>query len=923
VSIVQEATQNNGNDDLITPTLGIAQSQEAGDGTITQTATANQSNTSTQNANGNSANATAKDVSVTSTGNVEAGGDGVVGQSIANADVHIVQKTIQSNVSGQSQAAGTGAITQTATANQSNTSTQNANNNSANATSGAVNVSNTGNVTAGGNGVVGRSIATAEVKIDRKQQPLNAASISQLAGGAATITPSITQTQNNSGNSVSATSGPVSVTSVGNITAGGNGMVVGSSASASSTVNVVDPAVAGDVIANSQGNISAGENGVIAASLASSSAGGNATTGNVTVDVHGDITAGKMGILASSIAEIGGVGGDPSKQGKITVSVDGGTVTGGDGFYGVAILGGNNNELDNSVSGVITSLSKQAILNGSTGTLTLNNLGLIDGSIDKTTDAGLTNFNNFAGAEFDSGKIINLGGGELWNEGVLSPGGPGSIQTSNLTGDLYQGGKGVLVVDLDAQAGVSDKILVSGEAEMSGKVQPIIDRLGVDPKQFMIVSAQEPSTYQGMTLTNIPQSVVGDVNLSLWWTSKGILLDYSLTNVNFTPQGLNSPNQTAVGNNLNANYVGDPSPGVKNTLNAAANASTSLNSYTAALDQLSGSQFAQELQSVLWSLRPINELITDRMDCSLNQQVVGPTRYGNDQALTRGPINCFTPGKFQMWARAQGVWNHDSGDINAPGFDEQEWGVWGGGDYALNGSPIFLGVAGGFFSSNMDFDKFGGARGANIDYSGGQVAGYAGWDNSIWYNRGIVSAGFYDGTSHRNFTFTSPINGHPDSDVVSFYDEAGRRFAIGTNVTMTPFAGVTVANAQLDGFTETDTANSGAALKISDSNGDSLVSTVGLRFNGTWGAFRPDAAVAWEHEFDDTFQTVHARFASSTSNNKFRVIGTELGADAVVVDAGASYALGPQNDLSVRYIGRFLSDFDSNSVSGRWTYKFY
>jgi len=275
-----------------------------------------------------------------------------------------------------------------------------------------------------------------------------------------------------------------------------------------------------------------------------------------------------------------------------------------------------------------------------------------------------------------------------------------------------------------------------------------------------------------------------------------------------------------------------------------------------------------------------------------------------------------------MWARAQGVWNHDSGDINAPGFDEEQWGVWGGADYALN-SPIFMGVAGGFFNSNMDFDKFGGARGATIDYSGGQVAGYAGWDNSVWYNRGIVSAGFYNGNSHRNFTFTSPIKGDQDSDVVSFYDEAGRRFAIGPNVTITPFAGVTIANAQLDGFTETDPANSGAALKISDSDGDSLVSTVGLRFNGAWGAFSPHAAVAWEHEFDDTFQTVHARFASSTSNSKFKVIGTDLGDDAVVVDAGASYALGPQNDLSVRYIGRFLSDYDSNSVSGRWTYKFY
>ena len=83
-------------------------------------------------------------------------------------------------------------------------------------------------------------------------------------------------------------------------------MVSQSIASASSTVNVVDPAVAESVTANSQGNISAGENGVLATSLASASAGGDAHTGTVKVDVNGDITAGKMGILAASIAEIDG-----------------------------------------------------------------------------------------------------------------------------------------------------------------------------------------------------------------------------------------------------------------------------------------------------------------------------------------------------------------------------------------------------------------------------------------------------------------------------------------------------------------------------------------------------------------------------------------------------------------------------------------
>ena len=153
--------------------------------------------------------------------------------------------------------------------------------------------------------------------------------------------------------------------------------------------------------------------------------------------------------------------------------------------------------------------------------------------------------------------------------------------------------------------------------------------------------------------------------------------------------------------------------------------------YSALLDQLSGAQFAQELQSVLWSLRPLNELITDRMDCGLNQSNIGPVARGYDDKALGGyePSGCFRPGQVQAWARAWGGWNNNDGDANAPGYDERQWGIWGGADYAL-GDTVVLGVAGGFFRSDMDFERFGGVSGGSIEYDGGQIAGYAGWDNS-------------------------------------------------------------------------------------------------------------------------------------------------------------------------------------------------
>jgi uncharacterized protein with beta-barrel porin domain len=350
------------------------------------------------------------------------------------------------------------------------------------------------------------------------------------------------------------------------------------------------------------------------------------------------------------------------------------------------------------------------------------------------------------------------------------------------------------------------------------------------------------------------------------------------------------------------------------------------NDYSAVLDQLTGSQFAQELQSVLWSLRPLNESITDRMDCGLKQSNIGPVVRGYDNKASGGyePVGCFRLGQVQAWARVWGGWNNNDGDVNAPSFDERQWGIWGGADYAL-GDTVVLGVTGGFFRSDMDFARFGGVSGGSIEYDGGQIAGYAGWDNAIWYNRTIVSAGFYDGESHRNVTFNRPAvdpSGTPDADVVSFYNEAGRRVAVGNNVTLTPFAGVTVAHAERDGFTENDRLNTGAALKVSGSDAGSVASILGLRFNGGWGAFKPQVALGWQHEFDDTSQMVKVSFAGAPSGSNFKVIGTDLGNDTLVVDAGASYAVGPASDISVRYVGRFLDDYDAQSVMGRWTYKF-
>ena len=262
--------------------------------------------------------------------------------------------------------------------------------------------------------------------------------------------------------------------------------------------------------------------------------------------------------------------------------------------------------------------------------------------------------------------------------------------------------------------------------------------------------------------------------------------------------------------------------------------------YPLFLDQLAGAEYPQHLQSVLWSTRTINRIVGERMECSGASSpfdIDGGTSAALGDGTSAVPVadapseepmassGCFDREKVQVWVRGFGSWNELDGDREAPGFDESQYGVIFGADYSFTES-WFLGIAGGYFDSNGDFDSWGGRRGASIDYDGLQLAAYGGYDNSVVYARGVLAYGNYDGDSERDIYIpdlvSGRLSGDPSSDVLSFYGEAGYRFDISSGLNLTPYAGVTLARANLDGFTEKDPDGTGAALSVHDSDAEFL-----------------------------------------------------------------------------------------------------
>ena len=368
------------------------------------------------------------------------------------------------------------------------------------------------------------------------------------------------------------------------------------------------------------------------------------------------------------------------------------------------------------------------------------------------------------------------------------------------------------------------------------------------------------------------------------------------------------------------------------TLDAAA--------YANELDQLSGSQYANHLQSVLWSTRAIDRVITDRMECAADTTHEktasnGDAKVGNNTITPTADIisstGCYRPGEANIWMSGFGQWNKLSGDNNAPGYDETQYGILFGADYAFTDS-LFFGIAGGYFNSKGSFDNWGGASGASIDYDGLNLAAYGGYDNSTYYLRGIVAYGNYSGNATRHLALDAPnteysnLKGSPDSNTWSFYGETGYRFDLSSVGQITPFLGLSIATANLDSFTEKDPSLSGAALNVHSSNANSVASVLGARFTADMamgsGIFSPVLSVAWMHEFDSTRQEVNMSFAGAPAGASFKAVGSNVGRDSAVVDAGAKFQFPDALDVGLYYNGQFNADYTSNGVTATLGYKF-
>ena len=554
------------------------------------------------------------------------------------------------------------------------------------------------------------------------------------------------------------TMGAVTVVSEGNIESEGSGIVAINQGEADAPVSVTH-----------SGNI----NSVTGAGIVASS-----VNGEVAVTLNdGVVTAAADGISVEGYNDL-----------SVTVN-ENSSVTGASGSAGVLFSIGLENTLMNY--GTIDNaggFSDYAVL-AEGNNINVSNFGTISGNVKLGPWVNV--FNNYEGALFNTGELVDLNSGfgnVLQNAGTVSPGGVGNLLTTELIGSLNNGETGKLLFDVDMVGSGVDRINVSEEASLDGGIALNFMSVDGNPYQETIITTVDGITDQSLTLLN--PIVVGDI----LYTNGGDDAELSISGFDFSPTGI-SGNASAVGG-----YIGDSIDGGSNGLDPIALALLNLQSLAEvddALNQLSPNMYmSEQLAAVQDSLGFSDSLLSCRV-------AGGVAKFGAEGQCVWGR------GTYRNYQQSS------SGDYT--GFESQSYELAGGAQFALGSSDWRLGGALGMGIHDRTGD--GGATSEGNSVLGGIALKYV---PGPWLFAGAVSGsyGSYDTTRQVAFVgFSDTLTGKPDSGTVNGRLRAAYTMQQG-EFYLKPQADVNLTYVYSGAFTETG----GIASISSDSNSNTVFS---------------------------------------------------------------------------------------------------
>lgn len=249
----------------------------------------------------------------------------------------------------------------------------------------------------------------------------------------------------------------------------------------------------------------------------------------------------------------------------------------------------------------------------------------------------------------------------------------------------------------------------------------------------------------------------------------------------------------------------------------------------------------------------------------------------------------------------------DSG--NARGYDLNTGGVTVGADYKLT-PHIAVGVTAGYAGTNANLTDDG-----RLLVNSGRLGVYGTYYTGGYYADAAVTGAATNYSTRRSslegVASGSTQGGSMDVLVNTGYDWRMDALTIG------PTASFQYTYVGIDGFTE---RGSLTPLRYAGQHQSSIRSNFGLRVAYDWKVggvlLRPEATLAWQHEYGDRSYSIDSALASG-AGDAFSVSDTQIGRDSLLFGAGVAVLWNPRTSTYLYYDADLLKkEYNSQSVSG-------
>lgn len=290
-----------------------------------------------------------------------------------------------------------------------------------------------------------------------------------------------------------------------------------------------------------------------------------------------------------------------------------------------------------------------------------------------------------------------------------------------------------------------------------------------------------------------------------------------------------------------------------------------------------------------------------------------------------------------------GFGDHDQTSSEDP-FDYDSMSVSTGTDYNFGSSVV--GISFGYDRYQADFDRALFVSGGDVEVDGISGSLFAGYFGAGWTVNGIATYGSLESDVTRRVAYDSAnagcvscgaqrtMTGSPDGSYVALGLTVGYELSVGGWDIM-PSVSASYRDVDIDGYSETDTAGGGLALRYDDQQIESTRSIVGIEFSRpisrSFGVLVPSLRGEWHHEFEDDVRAVRAKYvledtlvagASSSQNfncpiSCFTMLTDRADADYAVASVGLSATLPRRVQVYLFYEALLgAADVSGNSIAG-------